>query len=436
MRGFKGLQFILLLWLGLTQHYQVLAVAVDKKGELIFEATQQLDSDRAVRILQNRINGDELDFEAQLLLGLVHMKRGELNMATEVLQKLVEVNPKFHLAHLVLGDIYLLQGSQSLQKLGETPLMKSLAGGDKPLDDLRHEAQQRLNAFLNSPQNNHIPRAMLQLNDDVETAIIVEKSTHRLYRYRWDRVTQRPQLIDDYYVSTAQLNGNKQKRGDLKTPEGVYFIISHIPDSKLPDKYGVSAYPMDYPNEFDRRLGKTGYGIWLHGTASNFYSRPPLDSEGCVVLPNIDLTQVRNKIEPGKTPIIVAERIEWLEEQEWRSLHNSLLAAIERWKSDWESGDVERYLAHYAEDFWAKGYNLNSWKKRKRRISRSKEYQRVDVKDLSIFSYPRTASGGREMVVANFYQTYESNNYRSHGVKRLYLVNDNGAWQVLYEGSL
>src|SRR3546814_8483534 len=49
---------------------------------------------------------------------------------------------------------------------------------------------------------------------------------------------------------------------------------------KLPDFYGDGAYPLNYPNEWDKHEGRKGYGIWLHGTPSTTYSRPPRASDG------------------------------------------------------------------------------------------------------------------------------------------------------------
>ena len=37
---------------------------------------------------------------------------------------------------------------------------------------------------------------------------------------------------------------------------------------------GDGAFPLNYPNEWDRRLNKTGSGIWLHGT--------PLEPQGFI----------------------------------------------------------------------------------------------------------------------------------------------------------
>jgi murein L,D-transpeptidase YafK len=240
--------------------------------------------------------------------------------------------------------------------------------------------------------------------------------------------------VQDFYVSTGKARGNKSLSGDLRTPEGVYFITRHIPGEQLPDLYGVGAYPMNYPNEWDSRLGKTGYGIWLHGTEAAYYSRPPLDSEGCVVLPNIDLDAVAAYLHPGVTPIIVSDRVEWLERDAYLALREEVWGALEAWRTDWQSGDVERYLSHYDAQFWSGGHNLKSWQRRKRQVAQGKAWQRVALSGLSLFAYPRTAGNGREMMVVNLQQQYDSNNYQSEMKKRLYLVKADTGWRVLYEG--
>ncbi|MDH3354021.1 MAG: L,D-transpeptidase family protein [Chromatiales bacterium] len=393
---------------------------------------QPIDSDKVLASLELRLQQDANDYEAALLHGLVRFKQGDLSGAIEELEQLSERAPKFYLAHLLLGDLYQMR-LKSVSKIEISAKLIKLADSGS-LQHLRNEADARLNAFIDTIPNGRLPRALLHLDPSVGNAILVDKSAHRLYLYRWDEHSAKPYLVRDFYVSTGKLSGNKQFSGDFKTPEGVYFITRHIPDEQLPEKYGIGAFPMNYPNELDRHLGKTGYGIWLHGTESNFYSRPPLDSEGCVVLPNIDLSRVDDYLQPGKSPVIVTEKIEWMNGKQWSSLHDGIMQAIEKWRSDWESGDVDRYLAHYADGFWSNRENLSSWQKRKRRIATSKKYQRVKVSELSLFAYPKGAAGGSEMVVANFEQRYESNNYQSVSQKRLYLTQDSGQWRVLYEG--
>ncbi len=390
---------------------------------------------RALAELDERLARDPDDLEASLLKGLLRFKSGDLDGALDELQGLTRRAPKFHLAHLIQGDLMLAR-SHTISDIGEGALLADPAAAED-LARLRTEADTRLNAYLASfdagPRRGLLPRALLLLGGGVETALLVDKSSHRLYLYRRGADGE-PELVRDYYVSTGKLEGDKRSRGDLRTPEGVYFITSHIPDERLPDKYGIGAWPMNYPNEWDRRLGKTGDGIWLHGTERLYYSRPPLDSEGCVVLPNLDLDRVSAYLQPGLTPIVVTERAVWLEPEAWRAQRRELLSALEGWREDWAGGDVEAYLRHYDGAFWSGQHDLPSWSKRKRRISQSKEYQKVELSDLSLYIYPEADEQGRLMAVANFRQRYDSNNFQSDMRKRLYLSRADDGWRVLYEG--
>ena len=93
-----------------------------------------------------------------------------------------------------------------------------------------------------------------------------------------------PHYVADYYVTIGKNGVDKFKEGDKKTPLGVYHVTDNLPRSKLADLYGSGAYPISYPNEFDKREGRGGKGIWLHGVPTDTYSRPPRASDGCIVL--------------------------------------------------------------------------------------------------------------------------------------------------------
>ncbi len=389
--------------------------------------------EEALERLEARLARYPDDHEASLLKGLILFKTGLREEALAELERLVGRVPRFHLAHLVRGDLLLAQ-AQVVQEIGSSPLLHAFASADKELASLKEEAEARLSAYLDSLPQGRIPRALLRLSAREPHALVVDKTAHRLYIYRRDPEGV-PRLVQDFYVSTGRANGNKFSTGDLRTPEGVYFVTSHIPDNELPDKYGVGAFPLNYPNAWDRRVGKSGYGIWLHGTETDYYSRPPLDSEGCVVLPNIDLGAAAAYIAPGRTPVIITEEVEWLEERAWLTRQRELLAAVEHWRRDWESLDVEKYLSHYAGDFWSGRHDLRSWSERKRRVASGKTYQRVELEDISVFAYPQSAAEGREMAVVNFRQRYDSNNYTGEVAKHLYLVRQGSAWRILHEGA-
>jgi lipoprotein-anchoring transpeptidase ErfK/SrfK len=132
--------------------------------------------------------------------------------------------------------------------------------------------------------------------------LLVVKSSSALYIINDGLGTQAV-----FHAISGKAKGDKQKRGDLKTPEGTYFFVEAIDGEKLPGRYGVLAVVMDYPNPIDKLVKKTGSGIWLHGTDDPPRLKRPRDSKGCVVAHNGDVLRIVNYIEIGRTPVIVVE---------------------------------------------------------------------------------------------------------------------------------
>ena len=179
--------------------------------------------------------------------------------------------------------------------------------------------------------------------------MVVDTQKSRLYLYQNDNGT--PRFVADYYISQGKLGAEKAREGDKKTPIGVYHVTSSLPRQKLTDFYGSGAFPINYPNEWDKRQGRNGHGIWLHGTPSDTFSRPPKASDGCVVLANQDLDSLAKSLQVGLTPVIISNSIEWLSLDDWQSERSSLLKNVEEWRQDWESRNVDSYARHYSHKF-------------------------------------------------------------------------------------
>ncbi len=399
---------------------------------------QNKRSEDLIKELDRRIHAYPQDYEASLLKVFAYIESADYAKANILLDDLIQKKPEFTIAQLVKGDLLMMQ-VRPVSGVGNNEVLVSLTQGKQQteLNNLRDEVNIRLKNYHEKFGENKIPRALLLMSRSVDTALLIDKSRNRLYVFKRQNEWLPPKLVQNFYVSTGKLRGNKLIKGDLKTPEGVYFVTKWIPDASLPDKYGIGAFPVNYPNELDSRLGKTGYGIWLHGTTRDSYSRPPLDSEGCVVLPNIDLDAIKHLITPGKTPIIIAESIEWVEYNDWSDTRRNVLSSIEAWRSDWQSLDVDKYLNHYDENFWSGRHNIRSWRARKKLLSQSKKYQNIKIDDLSLFAYPDSATE-KNIVVARFHQSYKSNNYNSDMNKRIYLTQSNKNtgknWKIIFEG--
>jgi murein L,D-transpeptidase YafK len=353
---------------------------------------------------------------------LVEQNRWE--PALQQTDALIRAYPNFRLAYLIKGDL-LLARTKPLAAFGEGGVGSA---GDK-VTDLRDEAIARLRAYKNKPNANYVPRYLLQLRHDQKYAVVVDTQKSRLYLYQNDNGT--PRFVADYYITHGKLGSGKNKEGDQRTPVGVYHVTASLPRQKLTDFYGSGAFPISYPNEWDRRMGRNGHGIWLHGTPSNTFSRPPKASDGCVVLANPDLDALAGNLQVGLTPVIISNSIEWLSLDDWQAERKSLLAMIDEWRRDWESRDIDRYARHYSSNFKADDLDHRAWLAQKRKVNASKTWIKVATENISMFRNP----GKEDYVVVTFEQDYQSNNLNNQMKKRQYWIKEDGRWKIVYEGA-
>ncbi len=359
--------------------------------------------------------------EARLKLVLENIREGRLNPALEEADHLVGQYPNFRLAHLLRGDL-LLARARPITRFGSTG-----HAGREQLEELRLEALARLRAQSEPPPRDAVPRSLLQMAPAQKHAIVIDASRFRIYLY--ENANGMPSLVGDFYGTLGRNGIDKLREGDRKTPLGVYFVTSLIPGKKLPDLYGWGALPISYPNEWDRLAGKTGYGIWLHGVPSDTYARAPWASDGCIALANPDIEALAARVEPGATPVVIAERAEWLALESWRTQREAFLAQLDTWRADWESRDTERYLANYAHRFRSDGMDLDAWSAHKRRVNAAKAWIKVRLDDLSVLRSP----GKQDLMVVTFQQDYRSNSFAQRSRKRQYWVMEDGRWKIAYE---
>jgi murein L,D-transpeptidase YafK len=354
------------------------------------------------------------------------IEANRLSNALQLTESLLRQHPNYRLANLIKGDL-LLARKQPINTFG--------ALTDAPADkvaDLRAEAITRLAAYREKPPADFVPRYLLQMQPDQRFAIVVDTKRSRLYLYENDlKNGGQPRFVADYYVTQGKLGAEKLVEGDKKTPVGVYHVTANLPRQKLADLYGNGAFPLNYPNEWDKRQGRGGSGIWLHGTPSDTFSRPPRASDGCVVLTNQDLDVVAKNLQVGLTPVIISNSVEWLSLDDWAKERSELNKSIDAWRADWESRDTERYLAHYSQRFKAGAQSLDEFAAQKKQVNAGKEWIKLKIDNLSVFRNP----GKEEVVVVTFDQDYRSNNLNNQMKKRQYWLREGDQWKIIYEGS-
>lgn len=362
--------------------------------------------------------------ENLLISALEDIRNDKTEQAIKDLQQLIKLNPDFKLARLIYADM-LLARSQPITDFGNI----SNASFER-ISSLRDEAQARWQYHQSPVDRDKIPASLIQLAGKQKHVIVVDTSRSRLFLFKNQNGV--PILIKDFYITIGKNGIGKVIEGDQKTPVGVYFVTGFIEPEELPDLYGDGAFPINYPNVWDQRHGRTGYGIWLHGTPSSTFSRPPLDSNGCVIVSNNDLNTLFPFIDKGQTPVVISDSINWLTKQEWKKQQVSFKNFVEQWRKDWESRDVDLYLQHYSKEYSGLGKDYNSWVEYKRRVNPSKKFIKVNLSNKSMFLYP----GEEQLMVVTFVQDYASDNFKRKFTKRQYWkMEKDGQWRIVYEGA-
>ena len=358
------------------------------------------------------------EMEGSLVRAIVGLRETGLKQAMVEIDRALERNPNFKLGHLVRGDMLMARAGKPVAFASNAASADSVA----PLQD---EARVRMHRYLDAPRVDDLPAPVLQLAPSQAHVLLVDTSRSRLFVYANDG--GRPRYVTDFYISLGKNGVEKQRSGDQKTPLGVYRIVAAR--EKLPDFYGPGAFPIDYPNDWDKLQHRDGHGIWLHGTPSDTYSRAPFATDGCVVLTNEDFARLSTFVDVSRTPVVIGQGVEWHEPKRWESERVAFLAEFGRWKADWESRDVDRYFSHYSPAFRSESRDIGSWKAQKRKVSSGKQWIKVGVKDVSLFAYP----GARDLMMITFEQDYRSNNLSKRTVKRQYWTREGGAWRILHE---
>jgi len=361
--------------------------------------------------------------ESSLLTALENVQEQNLDQAQGVLRNLVRQTPDFRLAKLLYADI-LAAKAGSLQGLGAGEIPES------ELQDLTDEARRRWQHHVRRPHGNLVPRSLISLSPDIPAGVVVDLELSRMYVFANTENSLR--FVDDYYISGGKKGPEKQREGDQRTPIGLYFTQKHLPGPTLPDYYGWGAFTLDYPNAWDRRQGKTGHGIWLHGNPVGTFSRPPQASDGCVTMHNQDLELLSPLLGKKGVPMVIARNAEWAAADELRQDRSRMQDLLERWRLDWESLDTTKYLGHYSRRFQSGDQDYTAWASHKKRVNARKSRIQVSLSNVNIFAYPHEP----DIRVVTFNQEYWSDNYQSTSEKEQYWQReDDGQWRIIFEGS-
>lgn len=260
------------------------------------------------------------------------------------------------------------------------------------------------------------------------------KKDRTLYAYvrkagAWSRIAAFPMAI-------GRNAGDKDERGDARTPEGRFWITGMLSGRAKGPLYGALVFPLNYPRPSDRAEGKGGDGIWIHGVPAGTL---PNFTHGCVSLANDDILALANLASAG-TPIVIlpdslgpdpARQIDTVGlEREYPAIaeqyvrkgpadsvareavlkearafvaaeqkrfpdlamqsltdadRKAVLARLEKWRADWSNRALEEYASNYDPSFRDRhGRPKDVFLERKARIFESKSRIQMELRDPKI----------------------------------------------------
>lgn len=362
----------------------------------------------------------------QRLIGIYQLiGNARMNDALEQADQLVRDVPNFRLAHLVRGDLLMARrGHLSGFAAGVSKLLVKTPEHVERLDQMRQEASLRLQAIRETPPADRIPRQFITLAPSTRHAIAVDTSRARLYLF--EHREGQLKLVSSHYASIGRSGVDKRVEGDRRTPLGVYFITSKLSKAQLDDFYGAGALPLNYPNEYDRGLGRTGSGIWLHGVPSESYSRAPRETDGCVALANDELDGILRTVESRSTPVVIAERIDWVTAEELAEDRRNAAALLDAWHG--ARTDPARLADFYAPRVTpvANTAGANRTAKASRGPAANANGA-TQLKDVSVLAW----RDRKDVLVVTFGEV--ARGARSGTVLRQYWERDGRTWRIVHE---
>lgn len=271
-------------------------------------------------------------------------------------------------------------------------------------------------------------KAAAPSTEDVEKNalfLLVDKSSLRADLMTWPANYQQSERLASYRIAIGKEEGDKQVEGDNRTPEGIYFAQTIIDGNKLPAKYGPYAIPINFPNEHDRFIGKTGYGIWLHGVEKDARVEEAKVTEGCVAFYNADIDSLTKWLKPRQSIIVIAKDATQVNKPADVEKVQELTSD---WIKAWQSRNTDEYVYHYSKAFRSRGMNLKQYADYKRRVFSSYRKMLVQMNQMRVFTHEKYA-----LAIMN--QNFNGDDrYVSEGRKVLYWVKDEeGNWKILHE---
>ncbi len=267
-------------------------------------------------------------------------------------------------------------------------------------------------------QTEKVPSSIIAISSGY--VITVDKQTQRLYVFKKNGGFSR---VFEAACSTGKNQGGKQVSGDAKTPHGIFFATRVIQNPGAPETYGTLALPLDYPSLTDKKAGRNGTNIWIHGTVKPL---TPFQSNGCVVLSDRDIHELLKYIQINKTPIIISESISWVPQNSALPVRTELEKILSLWTKAYMDGDIKGIDTLYLEGAKMKGKKRETLLGKLSMMRSVNQHFLFEPRDVSILQQSSTA-----VIVFDQITNINKDNSFEGTFNRLSLEKVNNRWFII-----
>jgi len=269
-----------------------------------------------------------------------------------------------------------------------------------------------------SPGSERIPDSIVSLSSGY--IIVVDKQYQKLYVFHKNGIFSK---VFEAPCSTGKKPGSKQVAGDAKTPNGIFFVTKILTNPGPLEVYGSMAFPLDYPTISDKRAGRDGNNIWIHGTTKTLL---PTQSKGCVVLHDSDLQRLANFIYFNKTPVIIAEFIKWVPQSYVSPSKNELERILTSWNEAFIEKDIKTIDSLYLQGSEIKGKRREELNNKVKYLENLNKHFILQPRDISILQEDNNA-----VIIFDQIFAVNSNNSFQGFYNKLILEKINNKWYVV-----
>ncbi len=262
-----------------------------------------------------------------------------------------------------------------------------------------------------------IPDSIVALSSGY--VIVVDKKSQRIYVFHKDGAFYK---VFEAPCSTGKNSGSKWVEGDAKTPNGIFFTTRILRNPGSPETYGSMAFPLDYPTISDKRAGRDGHNIWIHGTTKSLL---PKQSKGCVVLHDRDLKRLANFIYLNRTPVVISESIKWVPQNYVLPSKNDLEKILISWNKAFTEKDIHKIDSLYMHGSEIKGKRRQDLYKKISQLKFANRHFAMQPRDISILQ-----EGSNAVIIFDQIYAVNDNNFQGF-YNKLILEKTDNKWYIV-----